>query len=241
MRLDKFLVHSGILSRREAAKAVRAGKVACDGVTARSPDMQIDPEKTRVEYNKQTVEYSEYTYIMLNKPSGYVSATDDPREKTVLELLPENLRRRGLFPCGRLDKNTVGLLILTNDGETAHKNLSPKWHAEKEYVFECRDDIGDITEMEKGVTLDGGYTTLPCKIRLENERRGVITLCEGKYHQIKRMFETTGNKITYLERISFAGIALDARLSRGEWRYLDEEETEKLKTVSNIKTDVNIR
>lgn len=229
MRLDKFLVHSGLLSRREAAKAVRAGKITCDGVTARSPDMQIDPEKTRVEYNKQTVEYSEYTYIMLNKPAGYVSATDDPREKTVLELLPENLRRRGLFPCGRLDKNTLGLLILTNDGETAHKNLSPKKHAEKEYIFECRDNIGDITEMEKGVTLGGGYTTLPCKIRLENERRGVITLCEGKYHQIKRMFEAMGNKITYLERISFAGIALDPRLSRGKWRYLDEEETEKLK------------
>ena len=229
MRLDKFLVHSGLLSRREAAKAVRAGQVTCDGSAAKSPDMQIDPENTRVEYKKQPVEYSEYTYIMLNKPTGYISATDDPREKTVLELLPENLRRRGLFPCGRLDKNTLGLLILTNDGETAHKNLSPKKHAEKEYRFECRDDIGDISEMERGVTLDDGYVTLPCKICLETERKGVIILYEGKYHQIKRMFEARENKITYLERISFAGIKLDADLPRGKWRYLNEDEIKMLK------------
>lgn len=229
MRLDKFLSHSGILSRREAAKAIKSGLVACDGTVVRLPDTAVDENSVKVTYRGKDISYSEFTYIMLNKPVGYVSATDDPKETTVLELLPENLRRQGLFPCGRLDKNTLGLLILTNDGETAHRNLSPKRHADKEYYFECRDDFCAAKEMEQGVTLDGGYKTMPCKIKMKSERSGVITLREGKYHQIKRMFEAYGNKITYLERISFAGILLDKNLARGEWRHLSGEEEELLK------------
>lgn len=229
MRIDKFLTHSGILSRREAAKAIKVGLVLCDGEVIKKPDTHIDEHSAVVTYRGKIIGYDEYTYIMLNKPAGYVSATDDPREQTVLELLPEELRRRGLFPCGRLDKNTVGLLILTNDGETAHKNLSPKHHAEKKYYFECRSVIEKADEMEKGVTLDDGYKTKPCHIEPKDEKSGVITLTEGKYHQIKRMFEAYGNKITYLERISFSGIPLDPKLRRGEWRTLTKEEESRLK------------
>lgn len=229
MRIDKFLTHSGILSRREAAKAIKEGLVTCNGETVKKPDTHIDENASVIRYCGKVIGYERYTYIMLNKPSGYVSATDDPKEKTVLELLPDELRRRGLFPCGRLDKNTVGLLILTNDGDTAHKSLSPKHHAEKKYYFECQYDIENAEKAQKGVTLDDGYKTMPCKIELKDKKSGIITLTEGKYHQIKRMASAYGNKITYLERISFSGITLDKGLGRGEWRPLTKEEEEKLK------------
>ena len=162
---------------------------------------------------------------MLNKPEGYVSATDDEREKTVLDLLPDEERRLGLFPCGRLDKNTLGLVILTNDGDSAHRLLSPKHHVDKVYKFECKLPLSqdDVSLLERGVDI-GGYNTKPCKITLSQPTCGEITLTEGKYHQIKRMLEAVNNKITYLERVSFGNIVLDSSLDRGEWRYLTEEE-----------------
>ena len=225
MRLDKFLSNMGKATRSESGKLAKAGKITVNGNIVKRADIHIDENSDIVCVNGVTVGYKKYAYIMLNKPEGYVSATDDDREKTVLDLLPDEQRRLGLFPCGRLDKNTLGLVILTNDGESAHKCLSPKHHVDKIYKFECKFPLNDnlVNMLEKGVDI-GGYFTKPCKIKLYNELSGEITLTEGKYHQIKRMFESIDNKIVYLERLSFGGIVLDESLSRGSWRYLTEDE-----------------
>lgn len=189
MRLDKFLTHTGTLTRRQAAAAAKAGKLSVNGTPVLRCDIHIDPEHDQVAYMDQHIAYQKYTYIMLNKPAGVLSATNDPKQKTVIDLLPEPLQRLQLFPCGRLDKDTLGLLILTNDGPAAHRQLSPKTHAEKEYAFRCKKPFSQIQKIEKGVCLADGYQTLPCKIRMADSFSGVITLTEGKYHQIKRMFE----------------------------------------------------
>jgi 16S rRNA pseudouridine516 synthase len=170
---------------------------------------------------------------MMNKPEGVVSATEDGRERTVLDLLPSGVRNDRMFPCGRLDKNTLGLMLITDNGELAHKLLAPKSHVDKKYRFKARDSIlpEDAKRFEGGLTLEDGYVTLPAKIELDDDRMGgVITLREGKYHQIKRMLEALDNKITYLERISFGPLTLDSTLERGEWRYLSEEEQSALES-----------
>lgn len=225
MRLDKFLSVTATATRSEASRVARAGGVTVNGAVVKKCDLHIDPEIDRVCFRGEPVIYRRFTYIMLNKPDGYVSATDDPHESTVLELLPESMSKLGLFPAGRLDKNTLGLLILTNDGETAHRLLSPKHHAEKRYAFRCNPPItdADAVKLEAGVDI-GGYVTKPCRVKLHSPNSGEIVLIEGKYHQIKRMLEAVGSKITDLERISFAGIPLDPSLERGKWRYLSEDE-----------------
>lgn len=227
MRLDKFISMLGKATRSEAGKLIRAGKATVNGIVQKAPDYKIDPDNDLVTLLGEALAYKKYTYIMLNKPEGYVSATEDPNEKTVLDLVSVEDRRRGLFPCGRLDKNTLGLVILTNDGEGAHRVLSPKHHVSKVYKFISRDPVceNDVKLLEAGVDI-GGYLTKPCKIKMVSENEGEITLIEGKYHQIKRMLEAVGNKITYLERISFGSIALDPALKRGEWRYLTPNEEE---------------
>lgn len=227
MRLDKFISMLGKATRSEAGKLIRAGKATVNGIVQKAPDYKIDPDNDLVALLGEALTYKKYTYIMLNKPEGYVSATEDPNEKTVLDLVSVEDRRKGLFPCGRLDKNTLGLVILTNDGEGAHRVLSPKHHVSKVYKFISRDPVceNDIKLLEAGVDI-GGYLTKPCKIRMVSENEGEITLTEGKYHQIKRMLEAVDNKITYLERISFGSIALDPALKRGEWRYLTSNEEE---------------
>ena len=230
MRIDKFLSEMAVCSRSEASKAARSGGITVDGQPVKKADVHIDPERNAVCYFGQPVAYKKFTYIMLNKPDGYISATDDPRERTVLELLDERSRKLGLFPAGRLDKNTLGLLILTNDGELCHRLLSPKNHVEKRYYFETERNITeeDKQKLESGVDLDGERTK-PAKLALSGDRSGVITITEGKFHQIKRMFEVVCNKVTYLERIEFGGIELDRNLARGEWRELTAEEVETLR------------
>ena len=230
MRIDKFLSEMAVCSRSEASKAARSGGITVDGQPVKRADVHIDPERNTVCYFGQPVVYKKFTYIMLNKPDGYISATDDPRERTVLELLDERSRKLGLFPAGRLDKNTLGLLILTNDGELCHRLLSPKNHVEKRYYFETERNITeeDKQKLESGVDLDGERTK-PAKLALSGDRSGVITITEGKFHQIKRMFEVVCNKVTYLERIEFGGIELDKNLARGEWRELTAEEVETLR------------
>ena len=225
MRLDKLLSQMGKATRSESSKLARMGKILINGTPAKRSDVQVDPYRDEIIFCGVKVIYKEFTYIMLNKPQGYVSATDDPHEKTVLELVDPEDARKGLFPCGRLDKNTLGLVILTNDGESAHRLLSPKHHVSKVYKFESLSPLlaKDVEQLEKGVDI-GGYFTMPCKVALTGECCGTITLTEGKYHQIKRMLEAVDNKITYLERISFGNIKLDTSLARGEWRYLTEEE-----------------
>lgn len=231
MRIDKFLSVTGAASRSESSKAAKKGKIIVDGIICDRVDTHIDPDINIVTYDGQTIIYREYTYLMMNKPAGYISSTDDLKERTVLELLPDSLRRQKLFPCGRLDKNTVGLLILTNDGALAHRLLSPKYHAEKVYYFRCANKLTDTdTErFKKGIKIDGGYVTLPAGIDVLTANEGYITLTEGKYHQIKRMFEAIGNKITYLCRVEFGGVELDEKLKSGGWRYLTDEEINILK------------
>lgn len=228
MRLDKLLCEMGKATRSEGGKLIRSGKVTVNGEVIKKPDYKIDPENDKITLLGEIITYKKFTYIMLNKPDGYVSATEDENEKTVLDLVDPVDRKKGLFPCGRLDKNTLGLVILTNDGDGAHRLLSPKHHVSKVYKFESKFPLseGDICALEGGVDI-GGYLTKPCKIKLyDNLSSGEITLTEGKYHQIKRMLEAVNNKITYLERISFGNIVLDPNLKRGEWRYLTSDEEE---------------
>ena len=199
-----------------------------NGRAAKSADAEIDAEKDVITLDSKEIVYRRFTYIMLNKPEGYVSATNDTRDKTVLELLPDNLQKLDLFPCGRLDKYTLGLMLITDDGELAHRLLAPKSHVDKSYRFESERGVSEEERVaiERGVYIDGGYLTKPAILKLDGEgaSSGTITLREGKYHQIKRMFEATQNKITYLERVTFGPLVLDTELSRGEWRFLSKEE-----------------
>ena len=227
MRIDKLLSELGIASRKEAAKVAKSGGIIVDGVAVRDVSKHIDPERSQVIYLGREVVYQKYTYVMLNKPTGYVSATDDKSLPYVTELLPEELRRRELFPVGRLDRDTVGLMILTNNGVLAHSLLSPKHHVTKEYYFTAAEPLraGAEEHFKNGVTLADGYECKPAELYLSEDRReGRIVLTEGKYHQIKRMIAAQDNRVTSLERISFGGIKLDGALSRGEWRYLTKEE-----------------
>ncbi len=227
MRLDKMLSECAVASRKETAKAVRAGQVTLNGMPVKRPDVQVDPERDAVTYCGRAIAYRKYVYLMLNKPDGYVSATEDGKDPTVLELLPPEYAKMGVFPCGRLDKHTLGLMLLTNDGPLSHKLLAPKSHVTKTYAFSVRRPLGDaeIALLEAGIDI-GGYVTRPCRIEMTGECDGRISITEGKYHQIKLMMEAVENKITYLERVIFGPLVLDPSLARGEWRLLtDAEET----------------
>lgn len=227
MRIDKFISEMGVASRKEAAKAAKKGGVLVDGIAIKDLSAHIDPEKQTVTYLGRQLSYAKHVYVMLNKPSGYVSATEDSRLPVVTELLSDELRKRELFPVGRLDRDTVGLMILTNNGPLCHALLSPKHHVEKKYYFESAEPLPSGAEeiFRSGITLADGYECKEAGLLLNPDRKsGIITLTEGKYHQIKRMIASFDNAVTYLKRISFADIPLDGTLSLGEWRYLTEEE-----------------
>ena len=232
MRLDKYLSDALICSRSEADRYIKTGKITVDGKTVKKPDHKVT-EKNDICFNGEKLSYSEFIYIMMNKPRGVISATDDPKniEKTVLSLLPENYLTKGLFPAGRLDKDTVGLLILTNDGKSAHRLLSPKHHVEKTYYVECDGDFAekDIEICKNGVILDGELTK-PCILTIDSEKKncGTMVLTEGKYHEIKRICNHLGKNVTFLERITFGNLSLDRSLERGMWRHLTREEVELL-------------
>lgn len=230
MRIDKLLTTMGQATRSEASKAAKKGLIKVNGTVVSRADIKIDPDKDTVEYMGRQVSYMKYIYIMLNKPSGIVSSTDGKDGVTVISLLPEELQKCGLFPCGRLDKDTVGLLLLTNDGSTAHYLLSPKRHVSKVYYVKTELPISDkdIEMLENGVKLDHGDVALPAKVERKGEKELYITIVEGMYHQIKRMLEAVNNKVIYLERVEFGKIPLDTSLERGEWRYLTQDETDVL-------------
>lgn len=231
MRLDKFLTVTGTATRSESAKAIKRGAVLVDGIPAKTPALQIDPESNVIVYEGVSVVYRRYTYIMMNKPEGLVSATEDSRDKTVLSLLPEKLARLGLFPCGRLDKNTTGLLLLTDNGSLAHRLLAPKSHVEKCYEFTAEHELSkeDVMALENGVYIAGGHLTKPARITLkDDEKSGTIIITEGKYHQIKLMLEAVNNRILTLGRLRFGSLTLDKDLARGEWRFLTDDEIKKL-------------
>ncbi len=227
-RLDKLFSSCALLTRKECLIAVKKGRITVNGLVVKTPSQKVDALKDVILLDGKAPEFKKFVYIMLNKPSGVVSATEDGNQQTVIDILPSSFKRDGLFPCGRLDKDTVGLVIITNDGASAHKKLSPKSKTKKVYYFEIADPIldGQVEKIEKGVTLKDGYTVSPCTIEMLTKNSGYITLTEGKYHEIKRIFGSLGNKITYLKRISFAGIILDKNLEEGTCRYLTKQEEE---------------
>jgi len=216
----------GLATRSEASKAVRKGQIKVNGIIISKSDKKVDPEKDSIEYMGKPVVYMKNIYIMLNKPSGIVSSTDGKDGETVISLLPEELQKCGLFPCGRLDKDTLGFVLLTNDGSTAHYLLSPKRHVSKVYFVKTEFAVtqDDITKLENGISLDHGDTALPAKVEKIGDNELYITIVEGMYHQIKRMLEAVNNKVIYLERVEFGTIPLDTNLQRGEWRYLTKQE-----------------
>lgn len=229
LRLDKVLSNIGCGSRAEIKKYCKYGKITVNGKVANNPGLQVDPESDEILFDGEAVNYREFVYIMLNKPDGYISATFDKRDPIVLDLIDPSYLVFEPFPVGRLDKDTEGLLILTNDGQLSHRVLSPKKHVPKTYYAKIEGVVTeeDIIAFEKGVTLDDGYETMPSQLKiLKSEEISEIelTIHEGKFHQVKRMFESVGKKVVYLKRLSMGKLKLDESLALGEYRELTEEE-----------------
>lgn len=232
-RLDKIIASTGRWSRREVKNLIRQGRVLVDGMPPRSAEEKADPEAAEIVVNGEAITYRRHTWIMLNKPAGYLSATEDGRGKTVLDLLPPELQKQKLFPVGRLDKDTEGLLLLTNQGGLAHDLLSPRHHVDKVYYTRVSGRLTeeDCAAFAAGMTLDDGLVCLPAGLEIlsageESEAR--VTLREGKFHQIKRMLAQRGKPVLYLERIAMGNLPLDPGLERGKFRFLTEKEVELL-------------
>ena len=234
-RLDKIIASTGRFSRREVKELIRRGQVLVDGVPARSAQEKADPEAAEITVQGEPLVYRRFTWVMLNKPAGYLSATEDGRGATVLDLLPPELRRQGLFPVGRLDKDTEGLLLLTNEGGLAHDLLSPRRHVDKEYYVrvEGRLTEEDCRAFAAGMTLDDGLVCQPAELEiLRADAAGSeahVTLREGKFHQVKRMLAQRGKPVVYLERIRMGSLRLDPALPRGAFRFLTKTEWENLR------------
>lgn len=224
-RLDKVIANMGQVSRREVKEMVRQGRVFVDGVAAVSPEQKIDPAAVRIVIDGAELNYEEKTYLILHKPAGVVSATEDHREKTVLDLLPPELRKRDLAPVGRLDKDTEGLLLLTNDGELNHRLTSPKYHVDKVYYAEVDGalEASDAARFAEGIDLSE-FTCLPAKLEILTERTCLVTVQEGKFHQVKRMLGTCGKPVIYLKRLSMGPLKLEKTLSVGTYRALTPQE-----------------
>lgn len=229
MRLDKLLSHSGYGSRKEVKEYIRKGNVLVNGEIIRNDDFKINEENDEVVICDDIIDYKNKVYYMLNKPAGYVSARVDRSYPTVTEIIKEF--HKDLFPVGRLDLDTTGILILTNDGNIAHKVLSPKFHVDKIYytVFSGKFLDSYYSMFKNGITLEDGYTTLPAKIELINSTSAYVTISEGKYHQIKRMFAALSLNVLELKRIKFGPLDLDNALAEGEYRKLTEEEIKLLR------------
>lgn len=229
-RLDKIIAATGRWSRREAAELIRSGRVTVDGGVVTGREAKFPPD-AHFAVDGIPISGEKYTYLMLHKPPGLVSATEDPRQPTVLSLLPEHLQRIGLFPAGRLDKDTVGLLLLTNDGALAHALLSPARHVDKRYLVRVEGafDEGDAAAFRSGLTLPDGLRCLPAELEVLGPGEAVITLREGKYHQIKRMCAHRGKPVQFLKRLTFGPLKLDESLEPGQWRPLTGEELAALK------------
>lgn len=232
IRLDKYLADMGIGTRTEVKKLIRQGKVKVDDYIVKSPEQKIDTVTQKVFCEGQEVGYEEYEYYMLNKPAGYVSATTDAKDKTVLDLITDK-RRRDLFPVGRLDKDTEGLLLITNDGDLAHRLLAPKKHVDKLYYAKVEGLVteDDVKAFAEGVNIGEGEKTRPAVLEiLKSDEISEIhlTIQEGKFHQVKRMFEAVDKKLIYLKRLSMGTLRLDENLKLGEYRTLTEEELEHL-------------
>ena len=235
-RLDRVLSELGVASRSELRGIIRGGRVTVDGVTVIEPERSVDAEQSRICLDGQPLRYCRFQYYMMDKPAGVLSVTEDRRQKTVLDLLPEELRRLELFPVGRLDKDTSGLLLLTNDGAFAHRVISPKSGVEKQYLAEVdgEPDERDVHAFEEGIVLADGTKCLPARLELLGQGRCLVTVMEGKYHQVKRMLAAVGKPVIRLRRLSVGGLVLDDSLGPGGFRALDEEDLCKVLSDSSI-------
>ena len=242
IRLDKYLADMQIGTRSAVKEYIRKGRVRVNEAVVKSPEQKIDTETDTVLYDDKPVGYHTYEYFMLNKPQGVVSATQDTKEKTVTELITEK-NRKDLFPVGRLDKDTEGLLLITNDGALSHELLSPKKHVDKTYFAEVMGKIGqaEVIKSKEGLVIDTEFTALPAVLEVlsfdeaKNTSRIRVTIHEGKFHQVKRMFEAVGSEVLYLKRLSMGTLVLDESLAPGAYRRLTEQEIQMLKETRNIK------
>ncbi|MDQ0195901.1 16S rRNA pseudouridine516 synthase [Paenibacillus wynnii] len=228
-RLDKVLSHIGIASRSEIRKQAKQGLITVNGAVVKDSGIHVDPYKDTIQVAGEKVLYREYVYLMMNKPPGVLSATEDRKDRTVLDLLSTEYAQFEPFPVGRLDKDTVGLLLLTNDGKLAHELLSPRKHVPKTYeaTVEGEVDSDDVAAFSAGVQLEDGYVTQPAQLTILSRERGTkvisyisLVITEGKFHQVKRMFQAVGKKVTFLKRVSMGELKLDETLPLGSYREL---------------------
>lgn len=229
-RLDKVLANVGIGSRQEVKSILKKGLVFLNGEKVTRPEIKINPTIDKIMFEGKPLTYQMFFYYMLHKPAGVVCAVTDPEHKTVLSLI-EKPRPKGLFPVGRLDKDTEGLLLLTNDGELAHYLLSPKRHVDKTYFVQLNQPLEreKARLLSRGLSIGDEKDTLPAELDILSEKEVMITIQEGRYHQVKRMFQSVGLKVLYLKRISMGGLVLDKSLKKGEYRTLTEKEIQCLR------------
>lgn len=233
IRLDKYLVEMGIGTRSQIKDAAKKGRIQVDGIVEKKTDRKIDPAKESVAFDGKTISYVKYEYYMLNKPQGVVSATEDNLHRTVIDLIDDR-QRQDLFPVGRLDLDTEGLLLITNDGDLAHRLLSPKHHVDKQYYAHVTGCLPEdaVLQFEQGIELKDGTPTLPAHLKIvssdEEKTEILLTIQEGKFHQVKRMFEALDCKVVYLKRLSMGCLKLDEQLQTGQYRPLTADEIEDL-------------
>ncbi|MDQ0156594.1 pseudouridine synthase [Robertmurraya andreesenii] len=239
MRIDKMLANLGFGSRKEVKKLLKDGAVKINDMMVKDAKQHVDPEKDTVTLHGEVIEYKEFIYLMMNKPPGVISATEDNYDKTVVDLLEMEDAVYSPFPVGRLDKDTEGLLLLTNDGQLAHRLLSPKKHVPKTYFAVIDQEVTeeDVKAFKQGVTLDDGYETKPGELKIL--KSGIhsdieLTITEGKFHQVKRMFEAVGKRVVYLKRLSMGPLELDESLELGEYRELTAEEIKSLTEYESL-------
>jgi len=236
-RLDKVLSNLGFGSRKEVKALVKCGEVMVDGKVVKDSGIQIEPDKSIIRVSGEEVNYKKFIYIMMNKPSGVVSATFDNYDETVVDILEPEFKIFSPFPVGRLDKDTVGLLLLTNDGELNHRLISPKWHVDKVYYAEIDKLVNenDIKAFKDGIVLEDGYKCMSGTLDILkadcNGSKVMVTIQEGKFHQVKRMFKSLDKEVVYLKRVSFGPIKLDESLPEGQYRELTDSEEEVLKNI----------
>lgn len=234
-RLDKILVHVGLGSRREVKDLLKQGRVMVDSVVVRDGAQHIDPAVQTILHNGTQVAYQRHFYYLLHKPGGVLTATEDRRQPTVMDLLPPELLHPDLFPVGRLDKDTEGLLLVTTDGELGHRLLSPRWHVEKRYLalLDREIDQTDPAAFAAGILLEDGYQSMPARLEIVAPMQGLVTIQEGKYHQIKRMFAARGNHVRYLKRLAMGSLEL-GDLPLADVRPLTPSEVSRLRTAVGL-------
>ncbi|MBQ9673469.1 MAG: rRNA pseudouridine synthase [Ruminococcus sp.] len=227
MRIDKFLVSQGVGTRREVQQLVKNGSVKVNDIAVKKPNAKVIPEKDVIFVNGKKISYMKNIYIVMNKPAGVISATEDKSERTVIDILPDNLKRKDLFPAGRLDKDTTGLLIITDDGDFAHRILSPKKHVNKRYLAVLSGDVTDemIVNFKNGIKFNDGTLCKPAKLTVQDNRSiAEVVISEGKFHQVKKMFITQGLEVLKLKRLQIGGFVLPSELCEGDCRLMSEDE-----------------